>query len=360
MKQKRFDRSILITSLTLVSWGLVAIYSASFIFALTRQGDPNYFLWRQLLYLIVGIALLYFSTTFPLHILKKKSIIIGIYAFEIVLLILVFFFPKVNGSHRWIKLFGFSLQPSEFAKLVTILLSAYIISKRLGRETDWTRVFIEISMVLGPLLFLIFFEPDFGMCILIGGIVGAMIFVAGAPLKKLIAISIPIILIGAILLVSAPYRVKRLQSNSEGDPQNTSFQVRQSLIAVGNGGAFGKSIGGGIQKRLFLPLPHTDFIFANIAEEVGFVGSIFLILLYIYLAFKGYKVSLKVDDPYYSLIAIGITSWIIFQALIHIGVNLYLLPPKGVPLPLISYGGSSLLSTFCGIGLLLNISREIV
>jgi len=358
MKEARFDRQILTLTLFLVSVGIVAIYSASFIFAMTRKGTPNYFLWRQMLFALMGISLLFVITKIPLNFLSSRKVLTVIYFIQIFLLIVVFFFPKVNGAHRWIQVLGFSVQPSEFGKITAILITAYFLSKRQETKNEWNKTLLQIGLPLSLMIVLILIEKDFGMSVLIIGICLSMIFVAGLPYKKLALIALPAMVIAAALVLFEPYRMQRLIGNPDSDPQHSGFQVRQSLIAVGSGGIVGKSLGGGVQKRLFLPLPHTDFIFANIAEELGFIGSVVIIALYLWLGYRGFKVAMRLENPYYSLIAFGITFWIVAQSLAHIGVNIYIIPPKGVPLPLISYGGSSMLASLTGIGLLLNVSRE--
>mgnify|MGYP005841861347 CR=1 FL=1 len=358
MKEARFDRHILTLTLILVSVGLVAIYSASFIFAMARKGNPNYFLWKQMLFVFVGIIIMFIVMKIPLKFLLNKKILLFLYILQVFSLILVFFFPKINGAYRWIQVGGFSLQPSEFAKITAILITAHFLSKKRKIEGEWYKLLLQISIPLLLIVILILFEKDYGMCVLIMGIVASMIFIAGIPIKKLLLISVPLIFLGTALVIFEPYRMQRLRGNPESDPQNKGFQIRQSLIAVGSGGISGKSLGGGIQKRLFLPLPHTDFIFANIAEEGGFIGSTIIIGMFLWFGYRAIKVLKKLDDSYHFFIAFGITVWIIGQSLIHIGVNIYAIPPKGVPLPLISYGGSSMLSTLLAIGILLNISRE--
>lgn len=359
MKEARFDRQILTLTLFLIFVGIVAIYSASFIFAMTRKGTPNYFLWRQLLFAASGIIILFVMTKIPLNFISNKKFLIILYFIQIVFLILVFVFPKVNGAHRWIQVLGFSIQPSEFAKITAVLISAYFLSKKQNIRNEWQPI-LQIGIPLSIMITLILIEKDFGMSALIVVIVSAMVFVSGISFKKLALIMVPAAIIGITLILFEPYRMQRLIGNPESDPQHSGFQVRQSLIAVGSGGIVGKSLGGGVQKRLFLPLPHTDFIFANIAEEFGLIGSVVLISLFLWLAYRGFRIAMKVENPYYSLVAFGITFWILIQALLHIGVNIYILPPKGMPFPLISYGGSSMLSTCTGLGLLLNISKEAV
>lgn len=358
MKEARFDRHILTLTLLLICIGIVAIYSASFIFAMTRKGTPNYFLWRQMLFATAGIAIIFIITKLKLDFISNKKFLTLIFLIQIFLLILVFFFPKINGAHRWIQVLGFSIQPSEFGKITAILITAFFLSKNQDKICDWNKTLFQIGIPLSIMIVLILIEKDFGMSLLIFGIVASMIFAAGIPFKKALLIAVPAVILAIALVVFEPYRLQRLTGNPESDPQHSGFQVRQSLIAVGSGGIAGKSLGGGVQKRLFLPLPHTDFIFANIGEEFGLVGSYLLIFLFLYLSYRGFRVALKIDNSYYSFIAFGITFWILFQALLHIAVNINLLPPKGMPLPFISYGGSSMISTCIGLGLLLNISRE--
>lgn len=359
MKEARFDRQLLAVTLISLSIGLVAIYSASFIFAMTRQKDPNYFLFRQIFFVAIGIVFLILLIKIPLSFLEKGKVVLAIYSFQMFLLLIVFIFPRINGAHRWIKIGSFTLQPSEFAKITAIIVTSYLLKKKMEKKVDWVKLLAQFTLSIGSMAILIFAEPDLGMTFIIVVISLSLIFVNGLPFKYIVPIGG---IAGVLLLIGilvAPYRMERLIKNPENDPQRSGFQIRQSLIAVGSGGIIGKKLGDGSSKRLFLPLPHTDFIFANIAEELGLVGSILLMLLILYFGYKGFKIAIKVENPYYSLIAYGITFWIVLQALIHIGVNIYILPPKGMPLPFISYGGSSLLSTLFGVGILLNISKEL-
>jgi cell division protein FtsW len=359
MIEAKFDRSLLTFSLISVSFGLVAIYSASFIFAMTRQGDPNYFLFRQLLFLAGGVLILIAALKIPLKYLENSKVVFLIFALQTISLLVVFLMPKINGSHRWIKMGGFTIQPSEFAKITAIIVTAFLLKKRLEKKTAWLKVLVQVLIPILLISSLIFAEPDMGMTALLIVVVFTMLFVSGFPLKYILPLGGLLLVALAIAIIFAPYRFQRFVGTPYSDPQRSGFQIRQSLIAVGSGGVVGKKLGGGSSKRLFLPLPHTDFIFANIAEELGFIGCSILIFLVLLIGYRGFKIAVKSDNPYFALIAFGITFFIVVQSLIHIGVNIYILPPKGMPYPLISYGGSSLLSTLCAIGLLLNISKEV-
>jgi cell division protein FtsW len=359
MKEARFDRTIMALTSVLLFIGIIAIYSASFIFALTRKGDPNYFLWRQLMFVFVGVMVMMAALNFPVHILKSRGFILGLFSVQAAFLFIVMFAPKINGSHRWLKVGAFSIQPSEFAKITVILLAAYVLNKKVEKRLEWPQIIVKAGVPIIILFALIIIEPDMGMSAMLLLIVVSMLFVAGLPWKGIVPIGIVLGLGLIVLVLIAPYRLQRIVGNPENDPQHSGFQVRQSLIAVGSGGIWGKTLGGGSQKRLFLPLPHTDFIFANIAEELGLWGCLLILFLYLYFGYRGLKIAWKLQDPYLSYIAFGVTVWIVLQALIHISVNLYILPPKGMPLPLISYGGSSMLSTMAGVGLLLNVSRQV-
>jgi len=359
MKEARFDRLILVLTSIMLFIGIIAIYSASFIFAMTRKGDPNYFLWRQLLFVFAGVVVLVAALNFPLGLLRNRSFILALLGLEVLFLATVLFAPKINGSHRWLKVGGFSLQPSEFAKIVVILLTAYVLQKKLDKKIEWGHTLVKAGVPIGTLFALIIIEPDMGMSAMLLLIAVSMLFVAGLPWKGIIPIGAILALGLVVLVLIAPYRLQRIVGNPDNDPQHSGFQVRQSLIAVGSGGVWGKTLGGGSQKRLFLPLPHTDFIFANIAEELGLWGCLLILGLYLGFGARGIWIARKLQDPFLSYIAFGVTVWIVVQALIHIGVNIYVLPPKGMPLPLISYGGSSMLSTMAGVGLLLNASRQV-
>jgi len=276
------------------------------------------------------------------------------------LLLAVFAFPRINGAHRWIRLAGFSLQPSELSKIALAIFLAYFLEKRAGEEGSFWRTFVPCVAVTGVLAALILKEPDLGTAMMLGVICVVMCFTAGARLLHLGMAVAPGLAVGAAMLLFVPWRFQRLVTftNPWADPQNSGFQVVQSLIAVGSGGTAGLGFAQGRQKMFFLPFAHSDFIFAVVGEELGLFGALAVLLVFGVLLWRGVRVALRAPDRFGMLLGLGLVAAIVVQALFNISVALSLLPTKGIPLPFISYGGSSLVPTLVAVGILLNISQH--
>ena len=355
------DRALLITVAFLVIIGFLAIFSASAPKCIDEGGNPAQFLFKQLICFVVGFIGMKFFTNFDYKKLADWNMIFA--GVIIVLLILVDFTPlgvTVNGAKRWINLLGFQLQPSEFAKPAVVLMIATALRKDadLFDQTKWTTAFIPIIIMLG----LIFTQPNLSMVILLLTTSVVMFLSAGGSLKlffSCLGAGIFSIIVAAATIIK-PYQMQRITTwqHPELDPQGAGYNIIQSLIAFASGGLTGVGYGGSIQKLSYLPECHTDFIFAIIAEELGWVGCVLIIGLFWTLIHRGFIIASRCPDMFGKLLAVGITFSIGFQAFLNISVASSFFPTTGVPLPFISYGGSSLIVSLCMIGILLNISKK--
>ncbi len=355
------DKVLLITVTFLVIMGFMAIFSASAPKCIEEGGHPAQFLIKQVICFVVGFIGLKFFTNFDY---KKLSDWTTVFAgIIIVLLILVDFTPlgvTVNGAKRWINLLGFQLQPSEFAKPAVVLLLATIFRKNadLFDKNKWTGAFLPIIFMLG----LIFIQPNLSMVILLLSTAVVMFLSAGGSLKlffSCLGAGIFSIVVAATTIIK-PYQMQRLTTwqHPELDPQGAGYNIIQSLIAFASGGLTGVGYGGSIQKLSYLPECHTDFIFAIIAEELGWIGCVMIIGLFWTLIHRGFIIASRCPDMFGKLLAVGITFSLGFQAFLNISVASSFFPTTGVPLPFISYGGSSLIVSLCMVGVLLNISKK--
>jgi cell division protein FtsW len=276
------------------------------------------------------------------------------------MLIGVLFSPPINGTRRWFGLGGLGVQPSELAKLAGVLFTALILERRMHRIDELSYSLLPIAIVVGALAGLILLQPDFGTAMSLLLVVVAMVFAAGLNYRYLVGAVLVALPAVYIVLVSAPYRRRRLLAfwDPWADPLGDGFQIIQSLIAVGTGGVFGRGLMEGVQKLFYLPEPHTDFIFAVIGEELGLIGATGVLACFCLIGWRGLRIALRAEDSFGSLVALGITSMIVVQALVNMSVVLGLMPTKGIPLPLVSAGGSSLLISLLGMGVLLNISQH--
>jgi cell division protein FtsW len=277
-----------------------------------------------------------------------------------VLLVLVLFCARVTGARRWFNVGGLGIQPSELAKIAAVLFTALMLERRMHRIDELSYSLLPIGIVVGAMSGLILLEPDLGTAVSLLMIVAMMVFAAGLNYRYLLGTAIAAVPIAYLLIAGSPYRLRRLLAflNPEADPLGDGFQVMQSLIAVGTGGVFGRGLMGGVQKLFFLPEPHTDFIYAVIGEELGLVGTTTVLVCFGVIAWRGMRIAMRAQDAFGSLLALGVTAMIAVQALVNISVVLGLLPTKGIPLPLVSSGGSSLLISLVGIGVLLNVSQH--
>jgi len=362
--RKKIDASITIVGFGLAIVGLVMILSASQILAAEKYGNGYFFFNRQLLSLIVGLfAYGYFLKT-PIENLFEKRLSILYWA--IILLVLVFLpiiGPKVAGVHRWLDLGFIRFQPAELTKLLLIIFFSAFLAKKSEAIADPFKVLLPFLAILTLISGLVILEPDMGTMAIIVVLAMAIFFAAGAPYLQFVAVIAAGLALMVVLIYAAPYRTERLNAFlNKGESSaglGSSYHAQQALIAIGSGGWWGVGFGQGISKYSYLPQAHTDSIFAVIGEELGFVRTLLIITGFLYLGFKGYLISRRANSHFVKLLAIGITTMFIVQLLINIGGMLNLIPLTGVPMPFISYGGTSLLVSLAALGLLTNISREV-
>ncbi|MCX7120760.1 MAG: putative lipid II flippase FtsW [Gammaproteobacteria bacterium] len=360
-----FDRWILVVGLVLILFGLLMVSSASMVISDRLYHQPFHYLCRQLIFLVTGLAIAWGISRIALSSWEEKSFPLLLLCFFVLLAVLV---PGVgsvvNGSRRWIHLGFVSLQVSEAVKLMAILYLAGFLQRHLKEVQTQFSGFIKPLVFFGIMGFLLLLEPDFGATSVIAMTVLSLLFIAGARLLPFIFMFSSIVIGMSTLAITTPYRMQRLTTflNPWDHAYGSGYQLTQSLIAFGRGGLFGVGLGNSVQKLFYLPEAHTDFIFAVIGEELGLVGELFLIGLFviliariIYLA----QTALRQEQWFAGFVAWGIGLWIAFQVIINIGVNIGLLPTKGLTLPLISYGGSSLWVSCAAMGIILRVAHEV-
>ncbi|WAM31114.1 putative lipid II flippase FtsW [Caldicellulosiruptor naganoensis] len=361
MERKMIDYPLLYIALLLSLIGVVMIFSASYYYAYYQFNDSYYFLKKQLIGLILGIVVMYITSQIDYRILKKLSVILYIIGVIFLILVLIPGIGKlVNNARRWIDIGPVQFQPSELAKYALVILLASYFDNTAETKSKF-RVFV-ISMILSGVYFmLIYKEPNMSTSILILAIAMLMIFAWGLNIGYFVTIGFLALPVLYYLTVKEEYRVERIQAlfNPWADPTDKGYQIIQSLYAIGSGGLFGMGLGQSRQKLLYIPEPHTDFIFSILCEELGFVGALFVIVLFILFIWRGIVIALHAPDRFGLLLAFGITSIIAIQAILNIAVVTASVPATGVPMPFITYGGSSILFHMFGVGILLSISRRI-
>lgn len=353
------DILLLIVVCSLLIVGLVMVYSSSHVWAMYKYNDGFYFVKRQLLFAFLGVIGMFIIYFIPYYIWKKYVHIVLFVCFCMLLLVLI---PGIGivrgGAQSWIGIGTFSIQPSEFMKLGLILfLANYVTAYKKEMNTFLKGFFIPISIIF-LVFMLIMVQPDFGTGVVLVATCVLIVFIAGARVIYFVYLALFGIVGFTLLILSAPYRMSRITSflNPWEDPLGDGFQIIQSLYAIGPGKLMGVGFGNSLQKYFYLPEPQTDFIFAIIGEELGFIGATFIIILFFFLCWRGISVALHTKDMFGRYVAFGIITMIVIQVLINISVVIGLIPVTGITLPLLSYGGSSLTLSLCSIGLLLNIS----
>lgn len=357
---RHFDKILLIAVGILLPIGLIMVYSASNAVSLEYRGDSYHFLKMQVLWCCVGLALMVFTAFFNYKYYRNLAfILLGLSSVLLLLVYVPGVGMEVGGGKRWVKIWIFSFQPVEIAKLVLVICAARLITQYIEHIKTF-----KYGILPSILLFIFFFaliykQPDFGSLVIMGSLVFLMLFIGGARIYQLALLSISALAMAAIGVILEPYRLERLKVflNPWSDPEGSGYHIIQSFCAINSGGLFGKGLGEGIQKLHYLPTPHTDFIFAVIGEEWGFVGSAFIMAVFMVILWRGMHISLTTKNRFGSLLGVGITYLISVQAIINIGVVTGTLPTKGLTLPFISFGGSSLMASLISVGILLNISR---
>jgi cell division protein FtsW len=353
------DKWLFAATVGLALFGVVMVYSASAVMA-AKDGNQFHYVLKQGVAVAIGFFVMLLMMQFNYQQLKNRRIVYGLLFVTVIALFAVFAFSSSNGAHRWIKLPGMSIQPSEVAKLALTIFLAYFLEKRAGEEGDFWRTFIPCGFITAMFAGLIVIEPDLGTALMLVFIFVVVVYTAGARLAHLAIAAAPALVVALGLLIFVPWRLQRLITFLDpwADQQGAGFQVVQSLIAIGSGGPNGLGFAQGKQKMLFLPFAHSDFIFAVVGEELGLVGALAVIAVFGLFLWRGVRTALLAPDRFGMLLSLGIVTSIVAQALFNISVVLSLVPTKGIPLPFISYGGSSLVPTLAAVGILLNVSQH--
>jgi cell division protein FtsW len=359
--EHRYDRWLLAIVLALMGFGLVMVYSASIVSADHHFGDPTFFLRKQVVHVVIGLIVMVGFMNLPHHALERYA---GLMLAIVVCLLLLVLVPGIStsakGASRWLNLGLFKIQPSEFVKFGFMVFMAQYLSRNQVKLNSWRVTWfvpIAVMIVIGAFLMR---QPDFGSTILCGLIMTLMVFAAGCPLKQVFAIGAVSIGLIVLAVTTQAYRMKRVMTflNPDSDPLGAGYQINQALISFGSGDMTGLGLGGSRQKLMYLPDAHTDFIFSIIGEELGLLGGACLLALFLALIWRGVHIARTASSSFGALMAFGVTALIAAQACINMGVVMALLPTKGLTLPFISYGGSSMIVLCASIGLLLNISQR--
>jgi cell division protein FtsW len=354
------DFLIFFVVLLLLSIGIIMVFSASAYSSYLTYDDPYYYLKRQLINALIGIFAMIFAMNIHYKYLYKYATLM--LASTIFLLILTLLIGKVSGgAGRWIGIGSIAFQPSEIVKIAMVIFMAKSLSLNQNKLKDFIKGLLPQLIILGFVCVLILAQPDLGTAVAVAGTIYLLLAVAGArPLHLGLLASCGVLAVIAAI-IDEPYRMRRIIAfiNPYADPIGAGFQTIQSLLALGSGGLFGMGLGNGRQKLLYIPERHTDFIYAVLGEELGFIGAFFILFLFIILVWRGFKIAVTAPDYFSSLLAAGITIMIGFQALLNLGVVTGSLPVTGITLPFISYGGSSLVFSLASIGILLGISRYV-
>lgn len=360
--QRKTDWFMFAIAAGLALFGALMVYSASAMMAMKESAEGSqytYFL-KQLVFVAIGIVAMFAVSRLDYHIFNNRWIVYGILAGTSVALLAVFAFPPINGAQRWIRVGGFSFQPSELAKVALPIFLAWFLTKNEDSVDELRPTVLPCILGLGLLAGLVMLEKDLGTTIVLCAIFSAVYFSAGAKLVHIGTVAAGLVAIGVGAILFAPWRVARIMAFL--DPYKYSddeaYQVVQSLYAIGSGGVFGEGFAKGQQKLFYLPYPYSDFIFSVVGEELGLIGTLAVVAAFGLLLWRGARAALGAPDRFGTLLGIGLVTGVIAQALFNISVVISILPAKGIPLPFISYGGSSVVITLVAIGILLSISRR--
>ncbi|MDJ0668191.1 MAG: putative lipid II flippase FtsW [Desulfobacterales bacterium] len=353
-----YDLRLLFPVLFLVGIGMVMVYSASSALALKKFGSSYFFLKKQAIFALVGLVGLVMARHFPYRLWRSLAYPAVVLAFVLLVAVLISSWGHTaGGATRWLRVAGFTFQPSELARVALIIYLAYSMSKKQERLREFAIGFVPHIMVLAMLLVPMMLQPDFGSVVILTLLTGIMMFAGGVPLRHLLLSALVLLPAGAYLLVSAEYRIRRLMSflNPWDYPTAEGYQTIHSLMAFGSGGLWGSGIGKSLQKLFYLPEPHTDFIFSVIGEEFGLLGVTLTVGLYGLIIGRGIAIARRTEDLFGALLCFGLTTALALQVCINMGVTLGLLPTKGLTLPFLSYGGTSLVLNMAAIGIIMNI-----
>ncbi len=361
VKKLRTDWFLFAIAAGLALFGAVMVYSASAMIALREtQGESQFtYFYKQFGFTVLGLVVMLAASKMDYRLYQNKTVVYGILGFTAMLLLAVYGFPSINGARRWIRFPGVSFQPSEIAKIALPIFFAYFLTEKEHSVGELKETVLPCALVLGFFGALIMFEPDLGTTMVLCAIFVAVYFAAGAKWLHIALTLGSLLTIGVSALVFSPWRMKRLLAfmNPWENSGDGSYQVVQGLYAIGSGGILGEGFAKGQQKLFYLPYPYSDFIFAVVGEELGLIGTLAVVIAFGLLLWRGTRAALLAPDRFGMLLGIGIITGIIVQALFNISVVISILPAKGIPLPFISYGGSSIVVTLFAVGVLLNISQ---
>lgn len=367
-KKLRIDWFMFAIAASLALFGTIMVYSASAMISLNEtannpDGATQYaYFFKQLTFTLIGLAVMYGVSKIDYRLYNNKTVVFGLIVLTCILLVAVFGFPAINGARRWIRVPGFSLQPSEIAKIVLPIFLAYFLTKNEKNIGDLKETVFPCLALLVVMGGLILAEPDLGTTIVLCAVFVVVYFVSGARIIHLATVGIGLLVVGVGAILIAPWRVARLMAFLDpcgtANKDGAGYQVCQSLMGIGSGGIIGEGFAKGQQKLFYLPYPYSDFIFATVGEELGLWGTLLVIFAFGLLLWRGTRAALMAPDRFGMLLGIGLITGLITQALFNISVVLSLVPAKGIPLPFISYGGSSILITLFAVGILLNISQH--
>lgn len=359
-RKLKSDKLLFLAIVVLVAMSAVMVYSASTGTAIDQTGPAYQLMFRQLTWAVIGFFLLAITMRLDYRTWQSPAVIWTAVAVVTVALVVVLFGREINGTRRWFAVGGIGIQPSEFAKLAAILFTSDLLARRMSRVNDVAGTLLPIGLVTGLFMSLILLEPDFGTAITLLVIVGMMLFAAGLDYRYLFGVGLAALPALYMALVSADYRRRRLFAFLDpwDDPLDSDFQLIQSLISVGTGGLTGRGFMEGVQKLSYVPFPHTDFIYAVIGEELGLIGATGVVLCFSVIVWRGLRIATSAQDHFGAFLAAGLTALVAAQALVNMSVVLGLLPTKGIPLPFVSAGGSSLVVNLIGMGILLNVSQH--
>jgi len=355
-----YDPWLYLTVGLLVVGGILMVGSTSHYVAARFGQPPQHYLVRQLIHAVLGLALMLAIMRVPYGRLADRAVLGPALAVCFAALLVVMFMPAANGAHRWLQLGPLRLQPSEFAKPLAVIVAALVLARKEDRIASPREVGLPLLAVLAPMVLLIVVEPDLGTAIMLCVAVGVMLFVAGLPWRHVGWTSLAFVALAALGIAIQPYRLHRLREflNADGDFNSLGWQLKQSQIALGSGGVAGVGFGQGRQKAYFLPEAHTDFVFSVIGEELGLIGVLVVLAAFLVLFWRGMRAAVRAPDRLGFYVAVGLTSLLVLQGLINMGVCIGLFPTKGLALPFVSYGGSSLMASLLAMGVLLNVSQH--
>ena len=359
-RKLKSDKWLFTATLLLVCTSVVMVYSASAVVAMQDQNNPYLYLFKQGTWALLGLLIVQLLMRIDYHNYRQPAVIYTALLIVCIGLIAVLFGREIKGANRWLNIAGLGIQPSELAKLCLIVFVAALLEKRMERIDEPTHALIPIGGVLAVIVGLIMLQPDLGTAVSIVTIVAVMIFAAGINYRYVFGLALVALPTFGVLVWASDYRWKRVTAFMDPwkDPLGDGFQMIQSMIAVSTGGIFGRGLMAGVQKLFYLPEPHNDFIYAVISEELGLVGATVLLACFCVITWRGLRTAMRAPDRFGAFLALGLTTMVAFQAFFNISVVLGLLPTKGIPLPFVSYGGSSLLINLIGMGILLNVSQH--